>query len=134
MEKQICINGHEKIREAYDNLIKNGKKGFDNNITLLKNPLGKMYVSSVIHQDWKNYKKLVNILKNLTKNLKKYKMTNDMHNFVIYLESGLKKVKKPDDLVILFYKILDRKDLYTMEKKMLKILKDKDKCMEYFKK
>lgn len=142
MSKQICIKNHKKILKIYNDLNKkDSKKKFNDKINLLKNPLIKEIISYIFNINWTNYKKIIDIIYLLLKNIKssnKFKNINKYDNniyiFLLYIYKNLNKIKKSQELVEFFYKILNINNLFVVIKKILKILSNKSKCVKLLKK
>lgn len=134
MEKEFCHKNHHKIKELYKYLkTENGKQHFKNRVKMLKNPESKKVMLVIIETKWKQYEKLIDIIKKLCLNIIDHKLSNkSVQDYVKKLYKSLNKIQTYKQLHKFIYKLLDEKQLYERVVKFYEILSDRSKCVLLF--
>jgi hypothetical protein len=134
MDKDFCHTNHHKIVKIYKHLItKDGKLHFNNRVQMLKESESKKIMLMIFELKWKQYQKLIDIIKKLCLNAIKYKISNEsVQNYVKNLYQILDKIDNFKQLHTFIYRLLDDKELYDNVVKFYEIIGDRSKCVILF--
>ena len=100
---------------------------------MLKEYKSKKIMLTILEQRWKQYEKLIDIIKKMCLNAIKYKISNEsVQDYVGHLYQILDKIENFKQLHIFIYNLLDDNDLYNNVVKFYEIIGDKSKCVLLF--
>ena len=123
------------MREIHKFLIsEDGKKYFKNKVKMLKEAESKKIMLTIFEKNWKQYEKLIDIIKKLCLNVNKHKLSNkSVQKYVDELYKVLNKIHNFKQLHTFIYKLLEERVLYNRVVKFYEILSNRSKCVLLFK-